>query len=181
MIRIKAIHRLYLQQFLLTSGLFFLISWGFYLFRVSAPLLWELFARSLFFGLLMSWFTISGYVKGLKKDGLEVNAESLGARACRTVLVGKPKQELLEHFRNHPIFGNSAVREIPSGLEILTGARWSGMGQKIRLCAEERSGKQTRLRVSSEPRFPLTLLDDGTNRKNVERIVALIKPSAPNG
>lgn len=171
----KDIYRLYLKHFILSFIGFGIIYWAFELFEMSKPLTIHLLIKSAIVASVFSGLTVFNYAKKLRKNGLSTDDDNLKVRHNNVIMSQKSSEEILMKITQNADFKNMKIHKTKNGYKINTNYSWSSWGEVIDINIENRNSENQRIEISSQPKFPLTLIDYGKNKENVETIIALIK------
>jgi len=174
----KEIHKLYLKHFLLSFTGFGLIYWSFELFELSKPLIIRLLIKSAVVGVVFTILTVYSYVKKLKNKGMVINSENLKVRHKKVITTQKNSEEILSKIKQHADFKALKITKTNSGFKINKNLSWSSWGEVVEINIKSKDSENKSIEISSKPKYPLTLLDNGRNKENVETITALIRDVA---
>lgn len=149
---------------------FGLVYWSFELFELSKPLVIRLLIKSAVVSLVFSILTVYSYLKKLKNKGIVINSENLKVKHKKVITTQKNSEEILSKIKQNADFKQLKIDKTNSGFKINTNHSWSSWGEVVEIDIKNKS-----IEISSRPKYPLTLLDNGRNKENVEAITAIIK------
>ena len=168
-------YKLYLRHFILSFIGFGIIYWAFELFEISKPLAIRLLIKSAIVAFIFSGLTVYNYIKKLRKNGLSTDDDNLKVKHNNVVMCQKSSEEILMKITQNADFKKMKIHKTKSGYKIYTNYSWGSWGEVIDINIENRNSENQQIEISSRPKFPLTLIDYGKNKENVETITALIK------
>ncbi len=157
---------------------FGLIYWSFELFELSKPLIIRLLIKSAVVGLVFSILTIYSYLKKLKNKGIVINSENLKVKHKKVITTQKNSEEILSIIKLNADFKQLKINKTNNGFKFNTKHSWSSWGEVVEIDIEGENSKNKSIEISSKPKYPLTLFDNGRNKENVEAITAMIKDAA---
>lgn len=136
----------------------------------QATWLWTVFSWPVLTGMLLSSLIYAFVIQGFFADIFDRNAvervqQTLTLPMALPLVRERVWQELQARY------GRRARVQGEGHFEVRTACSFKSWGESLSVNLAEAGGAATQVHLCSQPRFPLTLIDWGKNRANVESMV----------
>ncbi|MDD5571999.1 MAG: hypothetical protein PHD97_12690 [Bacteroidales bacterium] len=138
--------------------------------------IWKCLFESLFFGIFMSLFLVTSHKNSLIKLGIkEFTDDSLSVKQTKEITAFISKDELIARIKTDPIFSKMKIQIADNVIYLNSSWTWKSYGEKIQIIITDTNVELKSIFISSKPKHPTALVDNGKNKKNVDRLENIIK------
>ncbi len=167
----KITTKLYLKSFFIYGIIFGLIMTLWEYIDEEKINLWKQVFQGAFFGVFMSWTTVTAQKRAMRKYGKnELTEEDFKVSQFESINTENSIQEIYDLLNSHETINKWKLEIKGSKVIGKTKTSWSSWGEKIII-----SDMGENIKIESKPVLKTTMFDNGKNRENVFLIKRIIE------
>jgi len=168
----KAILKLFSKIFFVIGILFFGFFCAFDHYVGHKPFCGEQWIIALSYTIFFSLTIISWHIYNLKNLGVdEFTDDSLSVRHTSNKETEMSQEELIEVLEMTEEY---KIKHNEHEIILHTKMSWYSCGDKVTIRLSIPNNGKRKVRISSKPVFPLTVIDNGRNRVNIDNIESIL-------